>query len=119
MRRFARRAMRQGLALGITDDLLGPLVEPVVAAYGGRLPRASESGRRTITDVLTREETLFRRTLSRGVREFAKVAGRHAERRRRLHALRHLRVPSRAQPGGGGGLRHAGRARIGGPGTTS
>jgi alanyl-tRNA synthetase len=74
MRRFARRALRQGHALGITVDVLGPLVGPVVAAYGDAYPELSEHVAE-ITGVLEREETLFRRTLSRGVREFAKVAG--------------------------------------------
>jgi alanyl-tRNA synthetase len=73
MRRFARRALRQGHALGITGDVLGPLVAPVVAAYGEAYPELEQE--RQITEVLEREETLFRRTLSRGVREFAKVAG--------------------------------------------
>jgi alanyl-tRNA synthetase len=54
--------------------VLGPLVAPVVAAYGDAYPELSEQERQ-ITEVLEREETLFRRTLSRGVREFAKVAG--------------------------------------------
>jgi alanyl-tRNA synthetase len=74
MRRFARRAMRQGHGLGIDDDLLGPLVGPVVAAYGDAYPGLAEH-EREIAAVLTREEAVFRRTLSRGVREFTKVAG--------------------------------------------
>jgi len=74
MRRFARRAMRQGLALGITQDLLGPLVEPVAVAYGSAYPELA-AREKDITNVLTREETLFRRTLARGLREFPKVAG--------------------------------------------
>lgn len=74
MRRFARRALRQGLALGITAEMLGPLVAPVVATYGHAHPELGERDRE-ITDVLDREETLFRRTLSRGLREFAKVTG--------------------------------------------
>ena len=74
MRRFARRTLRQGHALGITADVLGPLVAPVVAAYGDAYPELGER-EKEITEVLEREETLFRRTLSRGVREFPKVAG--------------------------------------------
>ena len=73
MRRFARRAMRQGLAIGITDDLLASLVEPVVESYGDAYPELG-ARRKEIAEVLAREETLFRRTLSRGVREFAKLA---------------------------------------------
>lgn len=74
MRRFARRALRQGHALGIDDALLGPLVGPVVAAYGDAYPELAQHGRE-IEGVLTNEETLFRRTLARGVREFPKIAG--------------------------------------------
>jgi alanyl-tRNA synthetase len=74
MRRFARRALRQGHILGITDDVLGPLVAPVVDAYAEAYPELGERAEE-ITDVVQREESLFRRTLSRGVREFPKVAG--------------------------------------------
>jgi alanyl-tRNA synthetase len=74
MRRFARRALRQGHILGISDDVLGPLVDPVVAVYAEAYPELGERAAE-ITDVLQREESLFRRTLSRGVREFPKVAG--------------------------------------------
>jgi alanyl-tRNA synthetase len=74
MRRFARRALRQGHALGIDGELLGPLVGPVVEAYGDAYP---ELGLRQqdIVEVLSHEEILFRRTLSRGVREFSKIVG--------------------------------------------
>jgi len=74
MRRFARRAMRQGHALGITEDLLVSLVSPVIGAYVDAYPELG-ARRQDITGVLSREETLFRRTLSRGVREFTKLAG--------------------------------------------
>ena len=74
MRRFARRAMRQGHALGIADDLLASLVGPVVDAYRDSYPEL-DARKQEIGEVLSREETLFRRTLSRGVREFAKLAG--------------------------------------------
>jgi alanyl-tRNA synthetase len=74
MRRFARRALRQGHILGISDDVLGPLVDPVVAVYAEAYPELGQRAEE-ITDVLQREESLFRRTLSRGVREFPKVAG--------------------------------------------
>ena len=74
MRRFARRAMRQGHALGVNDDLLASLVAPVINAYRDAYPELGDR-RQEITDVLAREETLFRRTLARGVREFSKLAG--------------------------------------------
>jgi alanyl-tRNA synthetase len=74
MRRFARRALRQGHTLGIDGELLGPLVAPVAAAYGDAYPELSERARE-IGEVLSHEETLFRRSLARGVREFPKIAG--------------------------------------------
>jgi alanyl-tRNA synthetase len=74
MRRFARRAVRQGLHLGIGSGLLPALVEPIVAAYRGAYPElGAQAGE--ISAVLEREESLFRRTLARGVRELPKLAG--------------------------------------------
>ncbi|HTW99035.1 MAG TPA: alanine--tRNA ligase-related protein [Acidimicrobiales bacterium] len=74
MRRFARRALRQGLHLGIESGLLSGLVETVVQSYGNDYPDlATRSGE--IATVLEQEERLFRRTLSRGVRELPRLAG--------------------------------------------
>lgn len=76
MRRFARRAIRQGHLLGIESQLLAPLVDTVVAAYSDAYPEL-KTERDRIVGILEREETLFRSTLGRGVREFGKVvAGR-------------------------------------------
>jgi alanyl-tRNA synthetase len=46
----------------------------VIGAYVDAYPELG-ARRQDITGVLSREETLFRRTLSRGVREFTKLAG--------------------------------------------
>jgi alanyl-tRNA synthetase len=75
MRRFARRAMRQGLHLGIESELLPRLSDAVVAIYRDAYP---ELGARSaeIRAVLEREEALFRTTLARGVRELPRLAGR-------------------------------------------
>jgi alanyl-tRNA synthetase len=73
MRRLARRALRQGLLLGIETELLVPLVGPVVAAYGEAYPDLVSS-QEQIASTLGREEALFARTLGRGVREFARLA---------------------------------------------
>jgi len=75
MRRFARRAIRQGLRLGIDEALLPRLSATVVAAYGDAYPELSERAAE-IRTVLEREETLFRKTLARGVRELPRLAGR-------------------------------------------
>jgi alanyl-tRNA synthetase len=73
MRRLARRAIRQGHLLGIEEGLLTSLVDAVVDAYKASYPELAEH-RDRIVDSLAREETLFRRTLGRGVREFARLA---------------------------------------------
>jgi alanyl-tRNA synthetase len=74
MRRLARRAIRQGLHLGIDTDFLPGLAGIVVATYGDAYPEfEARSGQ--IRSVLAREEGLFRRTLARGVRELPRLAG--------------------------------------------
>ncbi len=74
MRRLARRAIRQGLHLGIDSEFLGGLADTVIAIYRDAYPefgsRASQ-----IRSVLEREEGLFRKTLARGVRELPRLAG--------------------------------------------
>jgi alanyl-tRNA synthetase len=73
MRRLARRALRQGLHLGIDTEFLPGLADLVVAAYRDAYPEfEARSGQ--IRSVLEREEALFRRTLARGVRELPRLA---------------------------------------------
>ena len=74
MRRFARRALRQGLLLGIEAGLLAPLVPTVASLYADHYPDILGDAER-IAGVLDREETTFRKTLTRGTREFPKLAG--------------------------------------------
>ena len=74
MRRFARRAIRQGLPLGIDEALLPRLCTTVVDTYRDAYPEL-ESRAAEIRAVLEREETLFRKTLARGVRELPRLAG--------------------------------------------
>jgi alanyl-tRNA synthetase len=74
MRRLARRAIRQGLHLGIESEFLGGLADTAVSVYRDAYPEfGSRAGQ--IRSVLEREETLFRKTLARGVRELPRLAG--------------------------------------------
>ena len=73
MRRFARRALRQGLLVGIERDLLAPLVATVAQLYEDHYPEIGRDATR-IAGVLEREEATFRKTLARGTREFPKLA---------------------------------------------
>jgi alanyl-tRNA synthetase len=74
MRRFARRAIRQGLHLGIEEALLPRLSAAVTATYCGAYPELAGRARE-IAAVLEREESLFRKTLAKGVRELPRFAG--------------------------------------------
>lgn len=73
MRRLARRAIRQGLHLGIDTEFLPALAGIVVAAYRDAYPEF-EARAGQIRSVLEREESLFRKTLARGVRELPRLA---------------------------------------------
>ncbi|MHB8296528.1 MAG: alanine--tRNA ligase [Acidimicrobiales bacterium] len=76
MRRFARRAIRQGLLLGIESLLLSPLVAPLVKTYEAAYPELAER-QDHIVGVLESEETLFRHTVVRGLRELPRLAAGH------------------------------------------
>lgn len=72
VRRLMRRALRQGLLLGIEHDLFPPLVDLVCTNYAD-VGLDTELDR--ISPILEREEKTFRQTLARGTREFPKLAG--------------------------------------------
>ena len=73
MRRLARRAIRQGLHLGIDTGFLPALAGTVAATYRDAYPEFDTRAGQ-IRSVLEREETLFRRMLARGVRELPRLA---------------------------------------------
>jgi alanyl-tRNA synthetase len=75
MRRFIRRAIRQALSLDLREDFLELIVPVITEIYRADFPELA-AREESIIQVLVREEKQFRRTLERGVREFAKlVAG--------------------------------------------
>jgi alanyl-tRNA synthetase len=74
LRRLARRALRQGLLLDLSRDLLAPLVPTVAGLFRDHYPELEADVDR-IAGVLAREEATFRTTLLRGTREFPKLAG--------------------------------------------
>lgn len=73
MRRLIRRAVRQGLVLGIRKDLSENVAPKIIELYRETYPEL-EKNRNAVLDVLDREESQFRQTLDRGVREFEKLA---------------------------------------------
>lgn len=75
MRRFARRAIRQALLLGMKDKgVLSSLVPPLAECYGDHY--AELAGHvEEIQKVLDREENVFRNTVSHGAKKFRQLAG--------------------------------------------
>lgn len=72
MRRFIRRAIRQALILDLREDFMDQIVPVIADVYRQAFPEVTERENQ-VMDVLMREETQFRKTLERGVREFKKV----------------------------------------------
>lgn len=73
MRRLVRRAILRALDLGIAADFLAEIV-PIVADNYRDLPDSILTHRETALETLLKEESVFRKTLNRGIRELKKIA---------------------------------------------
>lgn len=74
MRRLLRRAIRQALALGLSENFFGEIVPVIADLYQDDYPEVAES-RDEVIAVLVKEETSFRRTLEAGLEMVAEYAG--------------------------------------------
>ena len=72
MRRLLRRAILRALDLGISDNFLAEII-PIVADHYKRLPDSILTCRENALDVMLREETAFRKTLNKGLKELGKM----------------------------------------------
>ena len=72
LRRLIRRAIREGHALGVTQQFTSIIAEVVIEHYSDVYPEL-EAARKAILDELQREEEQFARTLEKGERELRKV----------------------------------------------
>ncbi len=72
MRRLLRRAILRALDLGISDNFLAEII-PIVADNYKSLPDSILTCRENALDVMLREETAFRKTLNKGLRELSKM----------------------------------------------
>lgn len=72
MRRFLRRAIRQAFALGLQDDFFEHVVPVITKLYRDDFPEFAER-EQDVIKVLMTEESQFRKTLERGVKEFQKM----------------------------------------------
>ncbi|MBR2855720.1 alanine--tRNA ligase [Candidatus Saccharibacteria bacterium] len=73
MRRLVRRAILRALDLGIAADFLAEIV-PIVADNYRDLPDSILTHRETALETLLKEESVFRKTLNRGMRELGKLS---------------------------------------------
>ena len=71
MRRLIRRAILRALDLGISQDFLAETL-PIIAKEYETLPESILSHRAEALSVLEKEESVFRRTLNRGLKELDK-----------------------------------------------
>lgn len=78
MRRLVRRAILRALDLGISDNFLSEII-PIVAKNYRDLPDAILTHRESALEILLREESAFRKTLKRGLKELGKMAERPKE----------------------------------------
>ncbi len=72
MRRLLRRAIRFAFDLGIEKDLMQLAIPIVLEAYHQDFPEIAEQQDK-IMEILIKEEKTFRQTLTKGLREFAKL----------------------------------------------
>ncbi|HXX78600.1 MAG TPA: alanine--tRNA ligase [Ktedonobacteraceae bacterium] len=70
-RRLIRRAIRCGYELNLPQTFIAEVAQTVISRYGSTYPDLVEQ-QSSILEELTREEERFRKTLSRGLREFQK-----------------------------------------------
>lgn len=73
LRRLIRRAVRVGDTLGIKKDFVIAVADANIAIYESVYPELPEN-QKTIHETMLAEETRFRKTLEKGLAEFAKLA---------------------------------------------
>lgn len=73
MRRLLRRAIRFAFDLGIEQNFLPEIVPVIADIYQDDFPEIS-ANRDEIIAILVKEENVFRQTLRKGLKEFAKMA---------------------------------------------
>jgi alanyl-tRNA synthetase len=76
VRRLLRRAVRYADQLGMHEAKLSTLVDPVVEGYRDAYPETYKV-REMIRQEINKEEEKFRKTLSKGLKEFEKMVKKH------------------------------------------
>lgn len=72
LRRMVRRAILKALNLGMEENFIEQIIQTIIEIYAESYPDLPKNREQIIT-ILQKEETAFRRTLSRGLREMEKL----------------------------------------------
>lgn len=72
MRRLVRRAIRHAFELGVEQDLFVQLIPVIIGVYANDFKDLKKQEEK-ITEILIKEEKIFRQTLRRGLKEFEKL----------------------------------------------
>ena len=75
LRRLIRRSIRYSKFLGVEENFIERVVEPVVATYEKVYPELLEN-RENIKETISKEETKFRNTLEKGLKEFERLSSK-------------------------------------------
>lgn len=78
VRRLIRRAIREGKRLGIEQNFIGDIAGVVVAEYGHAYAELVQN-KEKVMNALQAEETKFRATLEKGLKEFEKILAHDAQ----------------------------------------
>ena len=97
MRRLLRRAILRALDLGISSNFLSEIV-PIVAASYADLPDSILTHRENALEVMLREETVFRKTLNRGLKELTKLARQKDNQKDTLRGLPEVTTEGEGAP---------------------
>lgn len=82
LRRLLRRAVVRGEKLGLPERFLAKLVEPVAEIYGEVYENLAKGEKiQGVAAVIEEEETKFRKSLRKGLKEFEKISARNVDER--------------------------------------
>jgi alanyl-tRNA synthetase len=78
MRRLIRRAIRYAFELGVEQNFLEEIVPVIISLYAPDFPEVADKSQK-VTEILVKEEKVFRQTLRKGLNEFKKLVGKQLD----------------------------------------
>lgn len=75
LRRLIRRSIRYSKNLGVSENFIEKVVDPVTETYAEVYPELLEN-KTNIKEIISKEESKFRNTLDKGLKEFEKLSAK-------------------------------------------